>query len=222
MTTMQTVRTERFPDAPARIKRLRIDARGYPVPWFVEWRDGQPDFRIIRRGAVDVACERHLCWICGGELGRLKSFVIGPMCAVNRVSSEPPSHLPCATFAATHCPFLTHPLARRREEGLPEDKIEAPGIMNLRNPGVALVWTTLRYKKLYPPGGGVLFDIGKPHGLAWYAHGRRASRAECRASIEGGLPALRELADVDDGHALLDAMLARAIKLLPGDEDEDD
>jgi hypothetical protein len=32
---------------PARFARLPADERGYPVPKFVEWIDGKPDFRCV-------------------------------------------------------------------------------------------------------------------------------------------------------------------------------
>ena len=32
---------------PARLHFLPVDERGYPVPWFVAWRDGKPEFRAM-------------------------------------------------------------------------------------------------------------------------------------------------------------------------------
>jgi hypothetical protein len=206
----------RFPDAPRWVRRLPVDRRGYPVPWFVAWIDGAPDFRVIRPRGIETAVKANLCWICGRTMGRLKSFVIGPMCVINRISSEPPSHPECATFAATACPFLTHPLARRGEGPMPEGASGPAGIMNPRNPGVAVVWSTLRFA-LAPDRGGVLFNVGRPHRLAWYAHGREATRAECEASMLSGLPSLQALAQSDGAEALGDlaAKLAEAWALLP-------
>src|SRR5262245_39698608 len=89
---------EGLPARPPRIKRLPLDARGYPVPWFVAYVDGVPDFRIVDTPKIGVAWNKQRCWICGGQLGRYLAFAIGPMCAVNRVSSEPPSHLECAMY----------------------------------------------------------------------------------------------------------------------------
>src|ERR1700734_4533418 len=102
---------------PAQIDRLPRNKARYPVPWFVATIDGQPDFRVIRPGGIREALAREICWTCGIAVRRKedRAFVIGPMCAVNRVSSEPPSHETCANWAAVHCPFLTRPDMRRRE-----------------------------------------------------------------------------------------------------------
>ena len=46
-------------------------------------------------------------------MGVHKAFVIGPMCAVNRViAPEPPSHRDCGTFSARVLPV---PVAAARE-----------------------------------------------------------------------------------------------------------
>src|SRR5262245_10337978 len=105
--------------------------RGYPVPWFVEWVDGEPEFRAMSRvkwwTAVGMGRDGILrphqshCWVCGGPMARAGflatfAFTIGPMCAINRVSSEPPSHVECAEWSARNCPFLSRPHARRRED----------------------------------------------------------------------------------------------------------
>ena len=75
----------RFPDAPPQIAALPLDARGYPVPAFVPWIDGKPEFRAVYPEAAGQAHRGGFCWICGRPLPGLKAFVIGPMCAVNRI-----------------------------------------------------------------------------------------------------------------------------------------
>lgn len=184
------IAARRFPDAPARILALPIDHRGFPVPWFVAWIDTAPDFRVVGPGKVAEAHNKGLCWICGERLGAFKAFVVGPMCAINRTSSEPPSHVECAQFAARACPFLTQPAMRRNEKNLPGEAQEPAGVMIRRNPGVALVWVTKAYKP-WRAGDGVLFDIGVPERCEWYAHGRPATRDEVAESITSGLPLLR-------------------------------
>jgi len=210
---------------PARIATLPIDSRGYPVPWFVAWSQdgkpcrrgvGEPDFRIVHPEQIAVAHNKRLCWICGGVMGNYKTFLIGPMCAVNRISSEPPSHRDCATFAARACPFLSQPRMRRNDKGLPEEKFTA-GIAIMRNPGVSLVWTTRAYTPM-KISSGVLFQIGEPTDLQWFAEGRSATRAEIMHSIETGLPTLREVARVKDGpegELELERLIDRALALVP-------
>ena len=178
-----------LPELPRRFAGLPVDKRGYPVPWFVEWSDGEPDHRIARHEALSEALRRNLCWLCGQPLGRNGVFVIGPMCVVNRTSSEPPSHKDCAEFAVKACPFLTRPAARRRDANLPE--VDDPaGEMITRNPGVSVLWTTRHWTTFRPRGGGILVRVGDPTDVSWWREGRPANREECIESIEAGIPAL--------------------------------
>lgn len=200
---------------PPRIAKLPR-WRAYPVPWFVQWFDGKPDFRVADAVKQDDATRFGLCWVCGERTGRNVAFVIGPMCAINRVSAEPPCHTDCAVYSAMRCPFLATPTMKRRERGLPADYVDPAGVMCPRNPGVALVWGTRAYSTFRAPGG-YLYDIGEPTQVSWFAHGRPATRAEVLASIDSGLPVLREAADVDGAaaHRELDVQLAAAMRLLP-------
>src|SRR5215510_13198920 len=159
---------------PTRMRHLPISATGYPVPWFVNWLDGEPDFRVVGPGRIGRAIRADLCWLCGETLGKFKAFTIGPMCAVNRVSSEPPSHRECAEYAVQACPFLTRPRMRRNEKDVPEDRIDPAGIMIPRNPGVALIWITRDYSPFRARGGGYLFHLDEPESLHFYAEGRPA------------------------------------------------
>lgn len=209
-------------DVPARIAALPVDPqRGVPVPWFVTWIDGKPEFRVADGRKFQDAVRFSLCWVCGQQRGKNVSFVIGPMCAVNRTSAEPPCHRDCAIYSATHCPFLSKPQMRRRDAGLPEGVVDAAGEPILRNPGVALVWSTRDWKPFAAPradgGQGVLFTFGEPTETLWFAQGRAATREEVERSIETGLPLLRELAEAEGPKALaaLDAFVARAQKYLP-------
>lgn len=206
---------------PGRIDRLPRNKVGYPVPWFVAWIKGQPDFRIIRPGGIQEALSRKLCWTCGIPFLRQedRAFVIGPMCAVNRVSAEPGSHLDCAVYSATHCPFLTTPQMVRRERHIPAEATRPAGEMIRRNPGVALVWVT-GYKSWSTFGdgnGGTLVDVGEPKRVLWFARGREATRDEVMASIDSGLPLLREMAEAEGPAAVaeLEHMHERAVALVP-------
>lgn len=226
MTVSQKLRPE-LEGPPPRIAALPV-RRGYPVPWFVEWivdgksapiGEGEPDFRIMSGERWQRAVDSGRCWVCGGPLGAWRAFLVGPMCAVNRTSAEPPSHRECAEWSARNCPFMARPHARRREAGMPEGG-ESAGIALMRNPGVGLVWVTKqgRYKRYRAHGGsGWLFDIGEPESVSWWAEGRPATRAEIEHSIDTGYPSLRELADEEGPAAVrvLDRYMERAMKLLP-------
>lgn len=180
-------------DIPERIKALPVD-RGYPVPWFVKWIDGKPEFRIMDGEKYTSAVLHKRCWVCGEKLGTYLSFVIGPMCAINRTSAEPPCHRECAEWSARYCPFLSRPHMVRRE-----DEFVHTGLMGeasiTRNPGVAGVWVTKSYKTFQAKGAaahGVLIEMGLPIEVLWFAEGRPATRQEVVGSIDGGMPLLKE------------------------------
>jgi hypothetical protein len=201
---------------PERIARLPRDDASRPVPWFVQWIDGKPDFRVMDGDKLILATKERLCWVCGQRLGKYVAFVLGPMCAVNRINAEPPSHLTCAQFSVRTCPFLSTPRMHRRERDLPEDTAAPAGIAIKRNPGAAAVWVTVSYRP-FNPGNGILFRVGPPVDLFWYCEGREATRAEVMASIESGLPLLQKLADEEgpEARASLEKDYQQALKLLP-------
>lgn len=203
---------------PERMRHLPVSPTGFPVPWFVSRDDaGNYDFRAIHYDRIGKAVKQRLCWLCGQTLGRHLAFVIGPMCAVNRVSSEPPSHRHCAEYAVKACPFLTQPRMRRNSKDLPDGEIA--GVHLDRNPGATLIWITDNYRVFRPDRtkAGVLFNLGDPKQVFFYREGRPATRAEVRESIDSGLPILRGMA-IKEGPAAeqaLAAQYARALELLP-------
>lgn len=198
-------------DMPLAIRMLERDERGYPIPWFVHVNHGVPDFRVIARGKVERAVAGQRCWICGGRLGRFLAFVIGPMCVVNRISSEPPAHRDCAVYAARHCPFLTIPKMHRQYHDMPVH-IDPAGVMEPRNPGGCAVWITRSFQPFNARRGnaGVLFHLGEPEEIQWYREGHRATRDEATAMLESGVGALHRLATSDGADAERD--LAAAIE----------
>lgn len=152
-----------LPILPQRMANLPIDSRGFPVPWFVEWIDGKPDFRVMSGEKFIRAIKFNLCWCCGQPMGAYKVFVAGPMCGINRTSAEPPSHRECAEFAAKACPFLTIPKMTRNDRNLPAHEKPA-GEMIARNPGVTMLWTTKAYKP-FEADGGILIEMGLPESV---------------------------------------------------------
>lgn len=184
-------------DLPIRMMDLPVDPeRGYPVPWFCEWIDGKPEFRVMSGEKWERAVKEKLCWCCGKRLGAYLVFVLGPMCGITRTTSEPPNHLTCARWAARFCPFLSRPkMVRRGEEELAAKGATALGGIGLkRNPGVALLWTARDFEVFHPEGGGVLISVGEATAWEWWAEGRYANRAEVEESLRTGLPLL-EAAD---------------------------
>lgn len=221
---------------PDHIRRLHISPEGFPVPWFVVWfKDGQPcedgeglpDFRITDPHKIVRAVKQRRCWICGeGPLGVNLSWCIGPMCAINKVISEPHAHRSCCIWSAKNCPFLARPKMKRHDADLRDESgnllgglQDAPGFGLRRNPGAVCVWTTKSFKVFNPQHGqpGVLFNLGPPVETLWFANGRAATREEVMESIDSGYPTLVEMAKKDGGNSL--AALAKqreiALKLVP-------
>lgn len=185
---------------PPKMKRLPIDERGFPVPKFVPWIEVKPEFRGMDGDHLRTCVRLKRCWLCGDPLGVHQTFVIGPMCIVNRNIAEPPSHHGCAEYAAQACPFLANPRMRRNEKDKPEGHVAGVGLK--RNPGVVALWTTRDYKVYRAPNGGALFRIGEPESIEYYAEGRKAKRAEILASMESGLPLLMEIAEKEGSDAV--------------------
>lgn len=203
---------EDLPPLPDRIAALPVAENGYPVPWFVAWDKGKPVFPAADGEKLRRAVKEKLCWVCGEPLTVRKAFVIGPMCAVNRISAEPPCHVECAVFSVRACPFLTRPHAKRREV---EGSRPPAGIMIYRNPGASAVWETVNHLVEHLGRGKVLFKIGDPLAVTWWAEGRAATRDEVLASIDSGLPLLREMCETPAEFAELDSMIPAALALVP-------
>jgi hypothetical protein len=209
-------------ELPRTMAELPQDKHGRPVPWFVAFFDGVPDFRVVGPGKLYRALRGSLCWVCGKGFagGEDRAWLIGPMCAVNLVTPEPPSHLDCATWSARNCPFLATPNMVRRDRHMPEDAENPAGIMIRRNPGATVVWVTgYRAWKTEREGRGFLFRLGPAKRTLWFAEGREATRAEVLASIDSGLPLLREMADKDGPEAVaeLDRMYRAAMAYVPAE-----
>lgn len=202
---------------PPKMAGLPIDKHGRPVPWFVApWYDTDPDFRVMDGRKLEDAHRFNLCWVCGTHRGRNVTFVIGPMCAVNRISAEPPSHLDCALYSAVHCPFLSRPEMVRRSGEKPVGSYPPPGEMIARNPGVTLLWTTRDYRPIQV-GTGYLFELGDPTQVQWFCQGRPATREEVLASITSGMPLLEHAAAREGAGALaeLGQLHDAALELVP-------
>lgn len=211
-----------LPPLTARIAALPIDERGYPVPYFVAWIDGRPEFRMADERARQACMRDGLCWVCGQPLGRFLTFVIGPMCVLNRTTAEPPSHKDCAEWSVKGCPFLSRPKMERREDELTAaHEADTPGFAIKRNPGVTALWTTHGYDEFADGRGGRLIQIGHKVEVSWWREGRAATRAEILESIDTGLPILREQCEGEvereraGAHAELDRRYAEMLGMLP-------
>jgi hypothetical protein len=189
---MTALRPELTP-LPERMKDLPLDDRGYPVPWFVQWIDGAPEFRVMDREKWKRAVQERLCWVCGQKLGSYLCFVLGPMCGVTRHTVEPPLHLECARWSAINCPFLARPHMERREhEKLMEAGVKTMGGCPIyRNPGVALLWITHSYV-IERVENGYMIMVGPAIEVEWWADAKPASRRQVEESVLSGMPFLEK------------------------------
>lgn len=211
-----------LPELPQRLRSLPIQ-NGYPVPWFVAEVDGAYDFRVVDERKFAPAIKKRLCWVCGQKLGAYLAFAIGPMCLINRTTSEPPTHRECAEWSAKACPFLIQRLEVRRESHLPEGLKQAPGFHSPRQPGAVCIYITKSFQAFKVPtdvagaGSGRLIDLGEPVEVLWMRQGRTATRGEVMESIDSGYPTLLELAqrDGEAGFRELERRRSEAMKLLP-------
>jgi hypothetical protein len=176
------------------MRGLDVDERGFPVPYFCAWIDGKPEFRAMDARKWRQAVRRKLCWVCGQQLGANLAFILGPMCAINRTISEPPSHRQCAEWSIRNCPFLSRPHMRRRENDMPEGVEDSAGIGIKRNPGVSLLWIAKDYQVVDDGFAKPLIHVGDPLEYEWWCEGRPATREEVEASVESGLPILEAVA----------------------------
>ena len=204
-------------EQPKNMRHLPISDEGYPIPYFVPTINGEPEFRGMDGEKMGICIRNRRCWLCGRQMGRYLCFPIGPMCSITRTIAEPSSHYECARYGVMACPFLTQPRMRRNEKDMP-DGVGVAGIAILRNPGVTALWVTRDYKLMRDHrGNGVLFKIGDPERVEWWAEGRTATRDEVMASITSGLPILREMAEKDGADSVveLEWQINNAMKYLP-------
>lgn len=211
-----------LPEMIPAIAKLPIDERGYPVPYFVQWISsdndgtpmpvasgvGKPDFRVMNVLSWNACMKEGRCWICGDVINdRTRTFVIGPMCSINRTTAEPGSHEDCATWAVKACPFLANPEMRRNEHNSPGNLKNTPGIAIAQNPGVSVLWTSGAWK-LFKTPNGPLIHVGEPKKVEWWKRSRIATRAEVEEAIKIGFPRLVEMCKdslTDDIVALIQA-----------------
>jgi hypothetical protein len=198
------------PDMPSRMRQLRRDKVGRPIPWFVGDVNGEPDFRFMDGAKLVQAIKEQLCFICGQKLNRNREangpkgvFVAGPMCLINRTSAEPPNHGDCAEWSSKACPFLTKPLKIRRTSDIPDTVVDPAGFSIERNPGVTALIESERWSYFQVPDGlggkGILFEFQRITNVRWMSEGKAADPDQVLVSIDTGLPQLVEMAQMELG-----------------------
>lgn len=103
-------------EIPPFLSHLKLDPRGYPIPYFVPIENGVPNFRLIDWEKVSECVERNRCEVCGKKLYKDYSYIIqGPVGMANQVSTDGPMHRVCAEFALKVCPHLFYQKSERKE-----------------------------------------------------------------------------------------------------------
>jgi ferredoxin len=204
---------------PEKMRARPVDHRGYPVPWFVAYIDGKPDFRIMDPRKWQLGIDKRRCWLCGQGLGKFGTFVAGLMCIVTHTSAEPPSHIECAKFAVRACPFLTIPTAQYRSAKLPSEVRANEGAI-MDNPEVTALWTTDQWRTecgLGDDGLTRLVKFGEPRTVSYWTRGRPATDQEVASTFWRRLPILQQVAEQDGGDApqKLAGMVEDALFWLP-------
>lgn len=104
---------------PKELAHLKLDDRGYPIPFFAPIVDGKPNFRFLDPRKQLSCMMGQTCPICGKRLFKDYSYIIvGPVGLKNRISSDPAMHRYCAEFSMKACPHLYFHKAQRKEDAI--------------------------------------------------------------------------------------------------------
>lgn len=102
---------------PDRMAHLKLDDRGYPIPYFCPTPNGKPDFRYQDQKKRQACIDHKLCSVCGKRLlDKQFWFICGPLGLKNQIHSDAPMHAECADYAINVCPHLAFYKAERRSE----------------------------------------------------------------------------------------------------------
>lgn len=136
-------------EIPKELSHLKIDSRGYPVPYFVSWIDGKPEFRYLDPERLYMIFDRKVCHICGTKLpSDYVYFISGPMGLQNRISSDAGMHRVCAEFSLKACPHLYLQKAERREnDELGKEIASQPSVLIKEKPPVVILVKASKWKQ---------------------------------------------------------------------------
>lgn len=125
---------------PSFLKHLKINDKGYPIPFFVAYVDGKPDFRLLDPKKQHYCIHQKLCAICGKKLFKDSYyFISGPIGYTNGVSTDPAMHRECAEYSINVCPHLHFEKSERRDKGIEHLKNEQDCMLEQKPPMILLV-----------------------------------------------------------------------------------
>lgn len=104
---------------PKFLEHLKVDERGYPIPFFVPKINGVYDFKYASEPKTVLCLKERKCYICGKKMVPDNHyFITGPVGQKNHVVSEPPMHCACAEFALKACPHMFYQAAERKSDDI--------------------------------------------------------------------------------------------------------
>lgn len=136
-------------DIPKELSHLKIDSRGYPIPYFVSEINGKPEFRFIKPERLEMIIEKKLCHICGKKLPTdFFYFISGPVGLQNRVSTDAAMHRLCAEFSLRACPHLYLQKADRRDNDELAETIDKSQAILLDKPDTMFLVKCDKFKRI--------------------------------------------------------------------------
>jgi hypothetical protein len=131
---------------PKEMQHLKLDHRGYPIPFFVAMKDGKPDFRLLDAQKQKRCVDNHWCAVCGKKLPKdYFYFISGPIGMKNRVSSDPAMHRACAEYSLAVCPHLYLQKAERRDSDLTLSQLQQQ-LVEIEKPKEMFLIKASKYK----------------------------------------------------------------------------
>lgn len=158
---------------PEYLKHLKVNSKGYPIPFFVAYVDGKPDFRLLDARKQGYCIDQKLCAICGKKLFKNSYyFISGPEGYKNKIATDPAMHRNCAEYSLNMCPHLHIEKTTRRESGL-EKLHEQQGEIMLDKPPMLLLIKADSFKRHNEPGFPTTLIKFKPisHEIYVYENG---------------------------------------------------
>lgn len=155
---------------PSFLKHPKVNKNGFPIPFFVGYVDGKPDFRLLDAKKQMYCIEQKLCAICGKKLIKHSYyFISGPNGYTNKISTDPAMHRACAEYSLNVCPHLHIEKTTRRETGIEHLKQEQGAIMLDKPPMLLLVKADNFSKVRHPDGRHALISF-KPISYEIYVY----------------------------------------------------
>lgn len=189
---------------PDRMKHLRRDERGYPIPVMALIQsDGKPIFNVNDEAVRQRVIIKDLCSLCGSKLYRGHWFAGGPASAFTAegVYVDPPMHAECVRYAMQVCPWLAAPNYSRRIDDKKVDRtkvdeklIITDPTMIPNRPRVFVVGMAVSQDLLVNKKGWVQYiRPHRPfHQLEFWAKGKKLTPTEGQALVEADLKMIAE------------------------------